>query len=54
MTYYKVSFDFADDREDATSSDFRDALMEFFEQDVLEGRVTNLEVKLDHAREAGE
>lgn len=48
--YYSVSFDFEDDNENANSQDFRDLLMEKFEQAVLEGRMTNVKVALDHRR----
>jgi hypothetical protein len=48
--YYKVSFDFEDDSRNANSQDFRDLLMEMFQQAVMEGRMTNVEVGLDHAR----
>jgi hypothetical protein len=45
---YKVSFDFEDDSRNANSQDFRDLLMEKFQQAVLEGRMTNIVVALDH------
>ena len=53
-TYYKVSFDFEDDSWNANSQDFRDLLMEMFQQAVLEGRMTDVMVGLDHARMAAE
>lgn len=50
MTHFMVCFRFADDREDANTQDFRDELMEYFEQAVLEGRMTDVLVVLDHTR----
>lgn len=45
---YKVSFDFHDEDGNANSQDFRDLLMEKFEQAVLEGRMTHVSVRLDY------
>jgi len=52
---YKVSFDFQDDDRNANTQDFRDLLMEKFQQAVLEGRMTNVYVYLDYqAMDEGE
>jgi hypothetical protein len=50
LTYFKVSFDFADDDPETSTSDFRDRLLELFEREVAEGRITNVKVVLDHSR----
>jgi hypothetical protein len=52
--YYKVSFDFEDDSRNANSQDFRDLLMEMFQKAVMEGRMTDVQVGLDHSRMAEE
>ena len=48
--HFSVSFDFYDDQPNANTADFRDELMEMFEQAVLENRMTNVEVKINHAK----
>lgn len=47
--YFTVSFDFYDDRANANTQDFKDELEEKFQRAVLENRMTNITVKIDHA-----
>ena len=50
--YFTVSFEFFDDRPDANSQDFRDELTAnpMFQQAYLENRMTNVEVRINHAK----
>jgi hypothetical protein len=50
--HFTVSFDMVCD--DPCAGDIKDALGEFFEKDVLEGKITNLLVRVDHAKEFDE
>lgn len=49
-TPFHVEFDFVDDDPNANTADFRDLLLEKFEQAALEGRMSNVIVTIDHAR----
>lgn len=47
--HFSVSFDFYDERPNANTQDFKDELEEKFQRAVLENRMTNITVKIDHA-----
>ena len=52
-THLHIEFDFYDDRPEANTGDFKDELEEKYQQAYLEGRMTNVVVQIDHAKNLG-
>lgn len=50
-THFRVSFDLVCKGKEPHTQAIQDALGQFFEKDVLEGRISNFVVLIDHARE---
>lgn len=49
--HFKVSFDIECHGKSPTTGDIKDALGQFFERDVLKGKIANFEVSIDYEKE---